>query len=97
MYSLDNTYSYDDLVQWYEKIIKNYSLDIKPKLVCELKIDGLAISLTYKNSVFTTGVTRGDGFVGEDITQNLKTIKTIPDKIVSDIQELEVRGEIFIP
>ncbi len=97
MYSLDNTYSYDDLVQWYEKIIKNYSLDIKPKLVCELKIDGLAISLTYKNSVFTTGVTRGDGFVGEDITQNLKTIKTIPDKIVSDIQELEVRGEIFMP
>ena len=97
MYSLDNTYSYDDLVQWYEKIIKNYSLDIMPKLVCELKIDGLAISLTYKNSVFTTGVTRGDGFVGEDITQNLKTIKTIPDKIVSDIQELEVRGEIFMP
>ena len=97
MYSLDNTYSYDDLVQWYEKIIKNYSLDIKPKLVCELKIDGLAISLTYKNSVFTTGVTRGDGFVGEDITQNLKTIKTIPDKIVSDIQELEVRSEIFMP
>lgn len=97
LYSLDNTYSYDDLRLWYERLIKNYSLDEQPELVCELKIDGLAIALTYKNSEFVLGATRGDGFVGEDITNNLKTIKTIPDKFAANISDLEVRGEIFMP
>lgn len=96
LYSLDNTYSYDELAVWYEKIIKNYTSE-PPQLVCELKIDGLAISLTYLNSKFDTGVTRGDGFVGENITENLRTIKTIPQKLKSVVKELEVRGEIFMP
>ena len=97
LYSLDNTYSYDDLKLWYERIKKNYSLDYDPELVCELKIDGLAISLTYINSKFVVGVTRGDGIVGENITANLKTIKTIPSELNQKIAELEVRGEIFMP
>ena len=97
LYSLDNTYSYEDLVSWYEKIKKNYSLDYNPELVCELKIDGLAISLIYENSEFVIGATRGDGVVGENITNNLKTIKTIPHKTKEQIAELEVRGEIFMP
>ena len=97
LYSLDNTYSYEDLEVWYDKLQKNYSLNNPPELVCELKIDGLAIALTYENSKFVIGATRGDGFVGENITNNLKTIKTIPLTLKDSIQNLEVRGEIFMP
>ena len=94
LYSLDNTYNYDDLKKWYEKITKEYGNDIE--LVCELKIDGLAIALTYENGVFIRGVTRGDGITGEEITQNLKTIKAIPLKL-KDRVSLDVRGEIYMP
>ena len=97
LYSLDNTYSYDDLKVWYERLQKNFNLEYPPKLVCELKIDGLAISLTYKNSEFSFGATRGDGVVGEDITNNLKTIKAIPHSFSEKIADLEVRGEVFMP
>ena len=97
LYSLDNTYSYDELVIWYEKLKKNYDLNYNPELVCELKIDGLAISLNYNDKKFDLGATRGDGFVGENITNNLRTISTIPQAIKCDVQELEVRGEIFMP
>lgn len=97
LYSLDNTYSYEDLQVWYDKLQKNYGLNNPPELVCELKIDGLAIALTYENSKFVIGATRGDGFVGENITNNLKTIKTIPLNLKDFIQSLEVRGEIFMP
>ena len=97
LYSLDNTYSYDELIQWYDKLIKNYGLSANPELVCELKIDGLAIALTYENNVFTVGATRGDGFVGENITNNLKTISVIPSSIDSAVSQLEVRGEVFMP
>lgn len=97
LYSLDNTYSYDELISWYEKLQKNYDLAKPPELVCELKIDGLAISLTYKNSKFTLGATRGDGTVGENITNNLRTIKTIPHVLPDKIIDLEVRGEVFMP
>ncbi len=97
LYSLDNTYSYEDLVLWYERLQKNYSLDFEPELVCELKIDGLAISLIYEDSEFVLGSTRGDGYVGENITNNLKTIKTIPQKTKTPLKNLEVRGEIFMP
>ena len=82
---------------WYERLRKTYSLDIQPELVCELKIDGLAISLNYENSKFILGATRGDGFVGENITLNLKTIKAIPHSIQANIKSLEVRGEVFMP
>ena len=97
LYSLDNTYSYEDLLLWYERLQKNYSLDFEPELVCELKIDGLAISLIYEDSEFVLGSTRGDGYVGENITNNLKTIKTIPQKTKTPLKNLEVRGEIFMP
>lgn len=97
LYSLDNTYSYDDLKLWYERLQKNYGLDTPPAVVCELKIDGLAVSLTYENSKFTLGATRGDGVTGENITNNLRTIKTIPENLKDSISELEVRGEVFMP
>lgn len=97
LYSLDNTYSYDELKQWYERLKKNYSLDKDPELVCELKIDGLAISLSYENSEFVLGATRGDGSVGENITNNLKTIKAIPHCLPEKVSNLEVRGEVFMP
>lgn len=97
LYSLDNTYSYDELNSWYEKLIKNYGLTKDPELVCELKIDGLAISLNYEDSVFKIGVTRGDGITGENITNNLKTISVIPEIFQEKVKELEVRGEVFMP
>ena len=93
LYSLDNTYNYDDLESWYDKIIKEYG---EQELVCELKIDGLAIALTYENGTFVRGVTRGDGITGEDITNNLKTIKAIPLKLFQPVN-IEVRGEIYMP
>ena len=93
LYSLDNTYEYNELEDWYEKIVKEYG---KTELVCELKIDGLAIALTYEKGAFIRGVTRGDGITGEDITNNLKTIKAIPLKLFEPI-DVEVRGEIYMP
>lgn len=97
LYSLDNTYSYEELVQWYEKLVKSFGISSNPELVCELKIDGLAISLNYEDSNFTVGATRGDGSVGENITNNLKTIPVIPQKLDKPIAQLEVRGEVFMP
>lgn len=94
LYSLDNTYNADELRRWYERVCKEY--DKKLELVCELKIDGLAIALTYTEGVFSLGVTRGDGVTGEDITQNLRTIKAIPLKLYEP-KNLEVRGEIYMP
>jgi len=94
LYSLDNTYNAEELRKWYEKIQKEFLEPVE--LVCELKIDGLAIALTYKNGLFTTGVTRGDGIIGENITQNLKTIKAIPLRLFKNI-DVEVRGEIYMP
>lgn len=94
LYSLDNSNNYDELYKWYERVVKEVGNDVE--LVCELKIDGLAIALTYENGIFTTGATRGDGTVGENITQNLKTIKAIPLKL-SQPQSVDVRGEIYMP
>ena len=93
LYSLDNTYNYEDLEKWYDKIVEEYG---EQELVCELKIDGLAIALTYENGIFVRGVTRGDGITGEDITNNLKTIKAIPLKLFEPVN-IEVRGEIYMP
>ena len=95
LYSLDNSYNAEDLRKWYERAQKEYGkTDLE--LVCELKIDGLAIALSYENGIFTTGVTRGDGIVGENITQNLKTVKAIPLKLFEDVN-IDVRGEIYMP
>lgn len=94
LYSLDNTYNEEELKRWYERVCKEYDKELE--LVCELKIDGLAIALTYADGIFSLGVTRGDGVTGEDITQNLKTIKAIPLKLF-EAKNLEVRGEIYMP
>ena len=91
----DNSYNAEDLRKWYERVTKEYGQD-NLELVCELKIDGLAIALSYENGIFTTGVTRGDGIIGENITQNLKTIKAIPLKLFEDIN-IDVRCEIYMP
>lgn len=98
LYSLDNSNNYDELIKWYERVKKEVLGDAGEdvELVCELKIDGLAIALTYENGIFTTGVTRGDGIVGENITKNLRTIKAIPLKLF-EAQDVEVRGEVYMP
>lgn len=94
LYSLDNTYNAEELTIWYEKLCKKYEQELE--LVCELKIDGLAIALTYDKGLFSLGVTRGDGVTGENITTNLKTVKAIPLKLFEP-KTLEVRGEIYMP
>jgi DNA ligase (NAD+) len=101
MTSLDNAMDADELAAWGERIAKG--LDGAPtRFVCELKIDGLAMSLRYEHGVFVQAATRGDGRVGEDVTANVATIATVPDRlaappgaIVPDV--LEVRGEVYLP
>ncbi len=95
LYSLDNTYSEKDVQEFDKRVKKNLELsDID--YVCELKIDGLSISLTYENGRLVTGATRGDGYVGENVTENIKTIKSIPLKLFKDLS-IEVRGEVYLP
>ena len=92
MLSLGNVFNEDEIIKFDERIRKE---ETNPEYVVELKIDGLGISLVYEKGKLIRGVTRGDGQVGEDITSNIKTIKTIPLKLNEEI-DIEVRGEIFI-
>lgn len=92
MMSLADVFNYDEIKQ-FDTRIKNEGID--PKYVCELKIDGLSVSLKYKNGVLISAATRGDGVVGEDITHNVKTIKQVPLRINKPI-DIEVRGEIYL-
>ncbi|WP_413853064.1 NAD-dependent DNA ligase LigA [Candidatus Ruminimicrobium bovinum] len=96
MLSLDNSYSTEDILLWHERVKKN--IDMQIEFIVEPKIDGLSASLIYKNNSFVTGATRGDGEYGEDVTENLKTIKNIPLKLLSDtiFETFEVRGEVYI-
>ena len=97
MYSLDNSENVVDIEKWIEKIEKLTDKELFP-LTVEPKIDGLAISLIYKDGLLVKGLTRGDGFVGEDVTHNIKTIKNIPLKFKQPMDgEIEVRGEVFMP
>lgn len=97
MLSLSNAFSFDDLIS-FDARVKKFAEVSFCDYVAELKIDGLAVSLTYENGVFVLGATRGDGEFGEDITLNLKTIKSVPLKLIGDKHPkiLEVRGEVFI-
>lgn len=94
MLSLSNAFNEEDLRDFDRKI--RQAIGDKFSYVCELKIDGLAISLRYENGVFVQGATRGDGSVGEDITTNLKTIKAIPLRLTKPVT-IEVRGEAYMP
>lgn len=97
MYSLDNSYSTDDLLDW-EKRIKKVLGDIPLEYTCELKYDGASISITYENGKLKRAVTRGDGVQGDDVTNNIKTIKAIPLKLKGNFPEtFDVRGEIILP
>lgn len=97
MYSLDNSYSKEDLVEWenrIQKVLGNVSLEY----VCELKYDGASISITYENGKLKRAVTRGDGFQGDDVTNNIKTIKSIPLQLKGNYPDkFDIRGEIILP
>jgi len=97
MYSLDNGYSKEELLEWEKRVQKGLgTTDIE--YVCELKYDGASISITYENGRLTKAVTRGDGFQGDDITTNIKTIRAIPLKLKGDYPEkFDIRGEIILP
>ncbi len=95
--SLQDVFNFEEIENFIEKV-KNQAEEngIKePKFVVETKIDGLSAALEYKNGKFIRGATRGNGLVGEDVTENLKTIKTIPQEI-SEKVDITVRGEVFI-
>lgn len=96
MYSLDNSYSKEDLLDWENRIKK--MVDGPIEYTCELKYDGASISITYKNGTLFQALTRGDGTQGDDVTANVKTIKSIPLKLQGDYPDtFEIRGEIVLP
>lgn len=95
LYSLDNSNNFEDLKSWYKRVLKEYTKE-HLEVVSELKIDGLAVALSYKDGILTMGATRGDGAVGEVITKNIKQIKDIP-QILKDKINIEVRGEVYMP
>lgn len=97
MYSLDNSYSKEDLLEW-ENRCKKIVGDVPLEYTCELKYDGASISLTYENGNLTKAVTRGDGFQGDDVTNNIKTIHSVPLKLQGDFpNKFDIRGEIVLP
>lgn len=97
MYSLDNSYSKDELIEWekrMQKVLGNVSLDY----TCELKYDGASISITYENGKLVRAVTRGDGFQGDEVTNNIRTIKSIPLQLKGNFPDkFDIRGEIILP
>ena len=97
MYSLDNSYSKEDLFDWEKRVEKVLgATDLE--FTCELKFDGASINLTYENGQFIKAVTRGDGFQGDEVTHNIKTIRSIPLSVKKDfISNFEMRGEIVLP
>ena len=92
LYSLDNSNGDEELQEWFNRASKEAR---NLQTVCELKIDGLAVALSYKKGVLTVGATRGNGIVGEDITENIKQVNGIPHKLPEPI-DLEVRGEVYM-
>ena len=94
--SLGNAFSNEELLAWYKRII-NLRGEQDFDFVCEIKMDGLAVALTYVDGKLVTGATRGDGFKGEDVTQNLRTVKSIPLSVPKEAPpRFEVRGEVFL-
>ena len=97
MLSLANAFNFEELQSWYRRtksLLDGADFD----LVCELKIDGLAVNLTYESGVLARGATRGDGLVGEEVTQNLRTIRSVPITLMGETPDyVEVRGEVYLP
>jgi DNA ligase (NAD+) len=96
MMSLDNVFDISELGAWFDRVEKEVT---KPVFLCELKVDGLAINLTYEKGVLVRGLTRGNGVTGEDVTLNVKTIKNLPHVLKGETipSLIEVRGEVFFP
>ena len=96
MMSLDNVFDLDELKLWFERVEKEVP---NPTYICELKVDGLAINLTYENGQLVRGLTRGNGVTGEDVTLNVKTIKNLPHTLKGKYLPslIEIRGEVFFP
>ena len=100
MLSLQNARKLEDLGEWDARVRRLLGEDEEPRIryVTELKVDGLAVSLRYEGGLFVRGATRGDGTVGEDVTTNLRTVRSIPERLSGKFPEvLEARGEIYIP
>lgn len=96
MLSLSNSYSEEEIIEWGNRIKKNVETPVE--YICELKYDGVAIGISYLNGKLLRAVTRGDGVQGEDVTANVKTIKTVPLQLRGDFPaDFEIRGEIFFP
>ena len=96
MYSLDNSYSIDDLRDWENRIKK--VIDDKIEFVCELKYDGASISIEYENGFLKNAVTRGDGFQGDEVTANIRTIHSVPMQLNGNYPEkFHIRGEVILP
>ena len=95
MLSLENAYSWEEAEAWRSRLVRALGEE-PPGYVAELKIDGLSISLRYENGVLARAATRGDGFRGDDVTANVRTIRSLPLRISRD-ESLEVRGEVFYP
>ena len=93
MGSLQDVFSEEELYAFDNRVCQ----EVKPVYAVEPKIDGLSVSLEYRDGVFVRGSTRGDGFIGEDITENLRTIRSIPLKLTENIPFIEVRGEVYMP
>lgn len=98
MYSLDNSYSKEDLLDWENRIQKVLG-NVDLQYTCELKYDGASISITYENGKLVQALTRGDGFQGDEVTNNIKTIKSIPLKLKGNNypEKFDIRGEIILP
>ena len=94
MGSLQDVFSFEEVRAFVERVTSQVS---DPEFVVEPKIDGLSVSLMYENGALTVGSTRGDGFVGEDVTANIKTIRSVPLKLKKDLPLIEVRGEVYMP
>ncbi|MEO7283771.1 NAD-dependent DNA ligase LigA, partial [Gelidibacter sp.] len=96
MYSLDNSYSKEDVLDWEARVRKAIDGDVQ--FVCELKYDGASISLTYENGTLLKAVTRGDGVQGDDVTANIRTIRSVPLRLKGDYpSKFDIRGEIVLP
>jgi len=101
LYSLENAFNIDELQRWDQRWRRQVPKIDSVEYVCELKIDGSALALTYQNGILVRGTTRGDGVTGEDITQNVRTIRSIPLRLnfegLEILERVEVRGEAFLP